>query len=419
MLGNLLTKNKMELIYILLMTIAFTTRYGDLQIGYEIQFTIGIILIVICCIFLLKNKDKDIYDLKCFFKMYFVPHLLIHLYTIILMVVKKVSWSYFTTNASVYIPTLIALCSIYMFGEKAYKYNFVALICSWCLSVFISLITKGIYIFPHAILQAYINPFDTIGGLTSNYLELHDLVLALGYIVVYYIYKSEKIKKSDLPIIFMVLLIMILGMKRISILGIFLSVLFIKIIKYVPENKKYNICKFFGVMIFIISYLFIYMVSNGELFYNIMSKFNINVMGRNYYYDAIIKYSDFSIKFLGTGRNSVTKILNNQLSYLKVGGVHSDIIKMYVENGFIVFGLWLWYYLIKITKCYTKRYGISAGILYFSLTIYTFTLYFTDNTENYFICQIFNIIIPITYSLKIVKENKNKEKLEKKNERKI
>lgn len=419
MLSNLATKDKMGVLYIFLMTIAFTTRYGDLQIGYEIQFAIGLIIIFICFILSLKNKNNDMYDLKYFFKLYFIPHLLVHLYTILLMVAKKVSWSYLTTNFSVYIPTLIALCSIYMFGKKSFKYNFVALICSWFLSVFVSLITKGVYIFPHAILQAYVNPFDTIGGLTSNYLELHDLILALGYIVVYYIYTHEKIKKGDLPIVFLVLLIIILGMKRISILGIFFSLLFIKIIKYVPENKKYNVCKFLGIIIFMISYLFIYMVSNGELLYNIMNRFNINVMGRNYYFDAIIKYSDFSFKFLGTGRNSVTKILADQLSYLKVGGVHSDIIKMYVENGFVVFGLWLWYYLIKITRCYTKRYGVSAGVLYFSLIIYTFTLYFTDNTENYFICQIFSIIIPITYILKIPKANNCKDKLEKKNEGKV
>lgn len=399
-MNNSLGKSITSLLYILLMTIAFITRYGDLQIGYEVQFCVGSIIILICFIYFLKNKNSDKYNIKDFFKIYFIPHLLIHLYTIILMIIKKVSWDYFTTNASVYIPTLLALASVYMFGKKAFKYNMIALIASWILSVSFSLITKGIYIFPHAILQAYFDPFDTTGGFITNYLELHDLVLAVGYIAVYYIYAKKELNKKDILPIFIILLIMILGMKRISILGILLSAIFITFIKLIPETKKYLICRLAGIAVFIVCYLFIYIVSSGEWLYDIMARYNINVMGRNYYYETIIKHSTFSIGFLGTGRNSVTKILTDQYPYLRVGGVHSDIIKMYVENGFIVFGLWLWYYLIKVTKNYTEKYGLESGILYFSLIIYTFTLYFTDNTENYFICQVFSIIIPITYAIK-------------------
>ena len=123
-------------------------------------------------------------------------------------------------------------------------------------------------------------------------------------------------------------------------------------------------------------------------------------MGRNYYYQAIMKYATFSPGFIGIGRNVVTKILNSELSYLNVGGVHSDIIKMYVENGFILFGLWLWYQLIFMLKFYKKEYGDNVAILYFGFLIYLFTLYLTDNVEVYFICQILVTMLPITYALK-------------------
>ena len=72
---------------------------------------------------------------------------------------------------------------------------------------------------------------------------------------------------------------------------------------------------------------------------------------------------------------------------------------MYVENGFIVFGLWLWYYLINVTKQYKKRFDLNTAILYFGLTVYTFTLYLADLTEIYFICQMFSIITPVAYAL--------------------
>ena len=106
----------------------------------------------------------------------------------------------------------------------------------------------------------------------------------------------------------------------------------------------------------------------------------------------------------------VTEILNTTLSYLRVGGVHSDIIKMYVENGFILFGIWLWYYLIYILKFYKKTYGIKEAVLYFGVVIYLFTLYLTDNVEVYFICQIMATMIPITYALKRKEQNYNEYK---------
>ena len=123
-------------------------------------------------------------------------------------------------------------------------------------------------------------------------------------------------------------------------------------------------------------------------------------MGRDYNYRAIMDYAQFKPSFLGIGRNVVTQLLNTELSYLHVGGVHSDIIKMYVENGFILFGGWLAYYLVYLKNVYKKHYSEKSVILYFEIIIYMFTLYLTDNVEIYFICQILAIMIPVTYALK-------------------
>ena len=85
---------------------------------------------------------------------------------------------------------------------------------------------------------------------------------------------------------------------------------------------------------------------------------------------------------------------------MRVGGVHCDILKMYAECGFFVFGYWLWHYLISMIKRYKKRFSIDAAVLYFGLTIYLFVLYLTDNVEIYFASIIFSIIIPFCYALK-------------------
>lgn len=170
-----------------------------------------------------------------------------------------------------------------------------------------------------------------------------------------------------------------------------------------------------GWFAFVFCYFFIFILMQGSEFYDLLIKYGINSMGRNYYYEAIINYAEFSPTFLGIGRNAVTKILTTDLAYMHVGGVHSDIIKMYVENGFILFGWWLWYYLVYLTKVYRKKYGNQSAILYFGLVIYTFTMYLTDNVEIYFICQIITIVLPMTYAMYMAKDNpiqqfENKEK---------
>lgn len=386
------------------MALAFTTRYGDIQVGFYLQIAIGLFWIAIGIFQLSMNGFRfgGIFrkDFPKIIKLYLFPRIAIHVYTIILMIIGKVSWRYFSTNLTVYVPTLLAIVAVYLMGTKAYKYTCIALIMSWGLSVGASLLMKGPLIFIHAIMQAYIDPYDNIGGLTTNYLELHDLVLAIGYVAISFWFSNSKLTKRNIGILLLVFIIMTLGMKRVSILGLILAIAFHMLIGILSEKMQYKMCLLSGSVAFVICYMFIYFLSDGNTFYDFISNHGINVMGRNYYYKAVMDYANFSPSFLGIGRNVVTKLLNTELAYLRVGGVHSDIIKMYVENGFVLFGLWLWYYLIHITKFYKKNYDVKTAVLYFGVVIYMFTLYLTDNVEIYYICQIFATMIPIAYAFK-------------------
>lgn len=396
-------------LYIISMSIAYTTRYADITLGFHLQVIIGLLWIAYAICKYIKNgccfsgKHNKI---SLFIKIYFIPKLLIHLYTIVLMLLGKVEWKYFSSNLTVYVPTLLAVLSVYLFETKALKYNIYALIISWLTSIGTSLLIKGPGIFVYAIKQAY---FDTATNQSINYLELHDMMLALGFIAVFYYVAQLKMTKSSFFMLFSVILMMILGMKRIAVLGVILVIVMHAIIKRSSKKWQYKMCLIAGVIAIVVCYLFIYILASGDLFFDILSRFGIHPMGRNYYYKAIMNYAEFDVSFLGIGRNAITYILNNELSYLRVGGVHSDIIKMYVENGFVMFGIWLWYYLIKVTQIYKNHFGVKSAVMYFMLTAYNFILYFTDNVEIYFTCQILSVILPIIYAIKqdILEINKN------------
>ena len=381
-------KQVMPIIYVISMSVAFTTKFGDIIIGKSIQLAIGalwIALAVISLMFGLQSK-KNNKDIVFFIKLYFIPHVIIHIYTIILMICGQVDWKYLGTNVTIYIPTLLAITSIYFFGYKAARYNIIALICSYFLSVTLSVMLIG----PHIIIDAI---------RVKNYLELHDVVLAAGYAIVFYIYTKTGFTKRNIAVLFLIVLIMSLGMKRVSILGLIISVMFIILTRFVNNKTKYDICLIAGIVGIILCYLFIYINKTG-IFDEFLKAYSIESKGRKYYYDVVMSLIDFNVSFLGLGRNVVGEILVSEYEYLNVAGVHSDLIKMYAENGFVMYGLWLWYYLYKITTLYKKKYGYNPAVLYFALTIFMFVLYATDNTENYYICQIISISIPSAYAIK-------------------
>ena len=262
------------------------------------------------------------------------------------------------------------------------------------LSVGVSLIVVGPHIFRDAILQGYFNIHAV------NYLELHDIVLSAGYIMVMYIYIHNKLTLRDFFLILFVLLIMFLGIKRISAGAIIFILLFAILIKRLHIKNQYKICVISAITGVVLCYIYVYILIAGNWFFDMMSKLGINLMGRNYYFAAIANLAEFKLDFLGIGRNGVARLLSGEYAYLKVGGVHNDILKMYVENGFIMFGLWLIYYIVYLLQKYKKIYGLSSAVMCFLTTVYTFFLYATDNTEVYFMCQIFSILVPATYALR-------------------
>ena len=79
--------------------------------------------------------------------------------------------------------------------------------------------------------------------------------------------------------------------------------------------------------------------------------------------------------------------------------VHSDILKMYVEIGFPLFIIWLYYYFIYITHYIRSKFGMQQSMGYFVCITFTFVLYLTDNTESYYICVFIRTLISMYFCL--------------------
>lgn len=394
-------KNRIATIwlYTLSMVVAYIPRYGRITVGKTLQLSIGLFWLLLAFLRMVVNRfrfnTEYKRDIPWMVGSYLVPSMVLHLWTIVLMIFGVLPWENLTTNISTYIPILLAISSVYMFGKNALRLNFYALAFAYFISVALSAVFIGLSVIPDGVVKA----FGGKGVLKANYLELHDIVLSIGFVLIYYIFSKEKLTKRNVGTILLTVLIMLLGLKRISVLGVFLAVLFHKIVKRYSPKLQYKICRIAGVIAIICCFLFVWFLINAEDFLAFFEQLGVNLKGRNYYWVALATRCEFSPTFLGLGRNYSYLLFSSELEYMNVGAAHSDILKMYAENGFFFFAYWLWHYLLNMTKRYKNRFSADVALVYFGAAVYLFTMYITDNVETYFASTIFSILVPVCYAM--------------------
>ena len=119
-------------------------------------------------------------------------------------------------------------------------------------------------------------------------------------------------------------------------------------------------------------------------------QYNINFMSRLEWYLSIGDVFSFSPLYVGRGWGSLSLIIED----ISVVGIHSDVLRMFVDAGFVGFIVWLIYYFKYIPSYYLKKPGIAYRV-YVIFMIYAIITYLTDNTLNYFIFQTVLIGVPM------------------------
>ena len=230
----------------------------------------------------------------------------------------------------------------------------------------------------------------------SHLLEVHELTYCLALCIIYYLYFGNKNKKHINRLILMCI-IFILGGKRIGFAGIIVSGLFALFV-HKKGLSKFNI-KVVGVIGTFLCVAYVFLLYDGTIL-TYMNSHGINVMGRDAIYEYFLRRTGFSFKNLGWGLGSVSKLLEN-MSKSEVGnmasarGLHNDVLKMYIECGFIGSLIWLTYNWLYVPINIFKKVGKKQATLYIALTIFAFITYLTDNTENYFAFQVILLLLPI------------------------
>ncbi len=195
---------------------------------------------------------------------------------------------------------------------------------------------------------------------------------SFGIFALYYAY-TKKWKLFAAAILFM-----LFAEKRIAIVAMAAALFVMGILWIFRQSKKLALI-IWG-MVSVVAYGYIYLIYSG-----ILDAFcwgaNINTNGRVEMYSRMAQEAEFSLGYFGKGLGMVEQLLEhwNILTYVNL---HNDLLKFYVELGFIGFFVYLLSYGIMLYVA-EKKFGESKMSFLLVLSVYTMVMFMTDNVSIY------------------------------------
>ena len=277
--------------------------------------------------------------------------------------------------------TLAAVAFLYIFGENGIWYNLIAILISNILIMFTGILQNGIGVF----FSEFVTLIITFAGQTGDVIvqaEIHELAFCLGAYLIYMFLKPKK------DIVFYILLGLTLfcflaAFKRIGIIAIAVAVALGWVLKFISKfktstAKSLTLIISALIVVFLIGYIAIIKMD----VFTLLEKAGINTSGRVEIYDAVDKFYDFSIEFLGNGIGFLTYQLSTNMN-VGVSSVHNDFLLYFIDLGFCGYILWLASMTIVRVCYFGRKEKTENAIITLALTVYLVIVSSTDNTMNY------------------------------------
>lgn len=398
-------------IYIGMMCICFWN--GGLGLPWFTKYAMLAGVIGIATLFLLVTGDfRRLPDVCQYFVMIVIPLAMMACWSMLIWALDFQQLNYMSRGCSTilyHVLSLAAMCSaVYLFGGKALDYTMYGMCGANVCIVLESMKTFGLGEFVTGFIA-----FVKSGGIDTNpaikALEVHDLTFAFGLMIIYYgLYEKgwKRVTHFLLAAGFFYL-----GLKRIALIGmagVFVMFLFVRRLKPKGQNL---VLHSIAILAIIICFAYVFIIQSG-IFSWIVDTLNIDTMGRKGLYEYFQPLYDFGPTFRGYGIGWVTRYISiltdNKVGIFghhNFGGMHNDIVTMYIELGFWGFAFWIWYsWQGKAVWC-QREYGTETAFLMLYCTIYSFVTYATDNTAFYCYINTIFMLLPIAHAMKLMEAN--------------
>lgn len=377
-------KQILNLIAYITLTIAFlsaTQVYIPLEenTGYILLFGWDVMFLVNIALKQFRANDTfKQFEISFNFKFNFLSKVIIYGYTLFLVFTGLTKAEYLSSNIQTFINGLSAISIFYFLGEDSFKISGAAIVTTYLSEVFAKIMTVGVL---------------------SGSLEFHDMAFSAGYIVIFIMLAQNKWTIKTLYVDIIAAIVILLAGKRIGIASLFACIIWAIISKLFHKRKEKYYIFATGIVLCVFFNLFVSLTLSPN-WIAIAQTLPFNMQGRDYYYAIMRDYAWFGVNFLGLGRNACSYIISHLYKYFSVGNIHSDILRMYCENGLWLFEYWLISYIIIMPQYVYKKISYRSATFVMVCTMYTFMVYLTDNTELYLMNNYFYFLVMILFLYK-------------------
>ena len=361
------------------MMIAFTSNFMGSATNYYLRLGMGVLWIIIWAL-----KGKGVFRSNKFLRVLLFPWIAIFVLTLFLWLVNRPEYfdiSYFTRLISnilyLLVPIINAYIGIELFGKSVIDMSFFSLIASIALNTFSVWQKYGTALTVTYLSTLLVHDYKTGTAILdlAMSMEVQGATMALGIFFVYYLLSDKD--KTPLQRFFFIVLSLIglyIGFKRVVLLSVVLVILILWMLRLKRINVR-NVILYTFLVFTAISFVYVFVLKT-DLISLIAGYFNVDMMGRTNIYRNVSSMYELSPFYLGTGFGYMAKYLFETTGF----AVHSDILRMYIELGFIPYLGWLWYNLYYIPQRTVSFFGSEAGKICLIATVYTFSTFLVENT---------------------------------------
>lgn len=380
-----MNKNKViEYITIVCLSLSYFMYSSLFTINYYFSIGVGLSLFVLMLCLLITNKNAYVNKKEFRYSAItlLLPEIILILYSFVIVMFNYSSGSIavekYISRSLLFVSAMLASIGITgLYKKNAVNIIFKSAVLNYMIYIIVFIKSNGI---ANLFYYTYLTIIGNEG--VKSILEAHEVTFVFGLLFLYYFFTgyNENKKKVIICLVFS-----LLGFKRIMAIAIILVlVIYYAINKLKKSNffiKRMNIIITIGLVIF--SYFWLYLVKNNSM-QSISEDNSINFMGRLGLYELISNEFKLDVFFEGRGLGYIS-VWGEKYQYITNGtALHSGIIQMYVENGFILFFLYLINKVYFNSRRIMKKTNNKNYIMYLMIILYTIVCWSTDNVATYY-----------------------------------
>ena len=277
-----------------------------------------------------------------------------------------------------------ALCAgafLYFFGENGIWYNLIAILLANIFMILTIIVENGLGNYFSELVELVLTFAEETGEIIVQ-AEVHELAFCIGAYIIYMLFKPQK-NKVYFILLALSLFCFVSAFKRIAIVAIAIALVFgyfLKIIAKYSEKTARTLIVIFSVAIVFLLICYIALIKLDA--FALLEKAGINTSGRVGIYDAVDKFYEFDVGFLGNGIGFLTYQLNTNIN-IGVASIHNDFLQHYIDLGFFGYIIWLLCMTLVRVWYFGRNGKTDNAIITFILTVYLIVVSSTDNTMNY------------------------------------